>query len=56
VKQVKTKTTLKVRSVAALTPPVSAAVLVPGTSPYLSSVRRCMDLHREEPVLQDGSE
>lgn len=59
VKQVKTKTTLKVRGYVlpgvTLNGLTDCGVLAfTGTSAHVPSVRRCMDVHREEPVVQDG--
>lgn len=56
VKQVKTKTTLKVRFPCLLWTILGSYRAFAGPLAYVSSLRRRVDVYRKEPVLQDGVE
>jgi hypothetical protein len=56
VKQVKTKTTLKVRWLSVCCLSGSRADEQVGSSPHIPSLRRCLDIHRKESLVQDGGQ
>ena len=56
VKQVKTKTTLKVRSPYCLRALFRSCRPFTGSLAHVSSLRRRVDVYRQKPVFQDGVE